>query len=773
MKQWICLLLCAVLLTGCAAGGTMDAAENKQTQEDGKTAAGGGRYLESELILPEQTEKLYAAAKLKNGELEILTWNKKEHTYEIYTSSDEGENWQRCWSAQDVPEEKAALFQGYQSTASIRDDGTAVMVRLNYQEQQYQSTTLTVISPEKADAPGEGWTAEQIELHLPEPKNSGDSGYAGNIVDSAFQETGSFFVENLEGRLFGVDLATGQCSPVLDLSESAGRYFDTAGDLLIGVSPDRIALYDSAAGEELPEDTFFSDMLTKNPSLASKNSEYGKPLVFAGLTGEKTIFYVCHEGLFCHTPGGSVSEQLVQGTMTTMGDTSVSFLDFIVMDEKTFLLSCMDGTGVCRLLRYSYDAHAPSTPETELNVYALEDSVFLRQAVSLYQKQNPNVYVKLQIGMSGEDGITAEDAVHALGTEILAGNAPDVLILDGLPVESYVEKGVLADISGLVNEIADTDGCFSNIRQAYETDGKIYAFPAKFYVTLAAGEPDALAAAESIGKLASFTEAQRAAGRTKVFPVRIAERLLDRLYLADCAQWMGEDGTLSREKLVSWLSDAKKIYDAEPMQTQNVVGYGGKMAGLTGTMDNVGVMLKESSFGYGTVTGIAEVVQMVSANKRAGMDYDLADRAAGGCFVPYQIAGITQNTVKREEAEAFLRTMFGKECSSTDQEGFPVNRAAYDKLCADAKTQFDEYYDAGIAVSTDDGTYLELDFENLTDADIAKLTGILEEVTLPACMDKTVNDIVMEQALGVLHGDWSTDEAVDVILKKCNLYLTE
>ena len=39
-----------------------------------------------------------------------------------------------------------------------------------------------------------------------------------------------------------------------------------------------------------------------------------------------------------------------------------------------------------------------------------------------------------------EDGITREDALKKLNTELLSGSGPDVLILDKMPYDSYMEK---------------------------------------------------------------------------------------------------------------------------------------------------------------------------------------------------------------------------------------------------------------------------------------------------------------------------------------------
>ena len=59
--------------------------------------------------------------------------------------------------------------------------------------------------------------------------------------------------------------------------------------------------------------------------------------------------------------------------------------------------------------------------------------------------------------------MTLEDALKTLSTDILAGNGPDVLILDGMPVDSYVKKGILTDISDVVDEVKASDGLVDSI----------------------------------------------------------------------------------------------------------------------------------------------------------------------------------------------------------------------------------------------------------------------------------------------------------------------
>ena len=79
----------------------------------------------------------------------------------------------------------------------------------------------------------------------------------------------------------------------------------------------------------------------------------------------------------------------------------------------------------------------------------------MRRLIARFQKQNPDIYVNYQIGLSGEDGVTASDALRMLNTEILAGDGPDVLMLDGISVDTYTEKGLLMDLTTVLANIQE------------------------------------------------------------------------------------------------------------------------------------------------------------------------------------------------------------------------------------------------------------------------------------------------------------------------------
>lgn len=80
------------------------------------------------------------------------------------------------------------------------------------------------------------------------------------------------------------------------------------------------------------------------------------------------------------------------------------------------------------------------------------------------------------------------DALTQLNTELLAGEGPDVLLLDRVDYTTYINKGMLADMSDTV----PLDALQSNIIDPFMTDGRAYVLPARFIVPALCGDAGTL-----------------------------------------------------------------------------------------------------------------------------------------------------------------------------------------------------------------------------------------------------------------------------------------
>ena len=121
--------------------------------------------------------------------------------------------------------------------------------------------------------------------------------------------------------------------------------------------------------------------------------------------------------------------------------------------EDFMVLLFGDSGGNGDLYFYHYDETLPTHADTTLTVWSLADSATARLAVNAYKKANPEVDVTFETAVQTDtDDVSAaiNDALTQLNTELLAGEGPDVLLLDRVDYTTYINKGMLADMSDTV-----------------------------------------------------------------------------------------------------------------------------------------------------------------------------------------------------------------------------------------------------------------------------------------------------------------------------------
>ena len=156
---------------------------------------------------------------------------------------------------------------------------------------------------------------------------------------------------------------------------------------------------------------------------------------------------------------------------------------------------------------YVFDPSIPSVPEKTLKVFGLSENDTVRQAIIRFQKKHTDV--KVEFHTSGKTaGEVSTDDIRTLNTELLSGNGADVLLLDGLPVDSYIEKGVLEDLTDLAADLTGQDSYLEEIlKNTAQSGGKIYGMPLKFKIPILFGDEEVKAALESIDTLQAYMDA--------------------------------------------------------------------------------------------------------------------------------------------------------------------------------------------------------------------------------------------------------------------------
>lgn len=304
--------------------------------------------------------------------------------------------------------------------------------------------------------------------------------------------------------VYEVDCET--LTALFETEEKAEQICFLENDIMLAATAGGVFLYDrkNRTIKESDEilDSFVKEQAEKNGSVL----KYGNDGYNVYLTpGEgECLYLVCDTGIYRHTPGGGMMEKILEGSICTIGDPSRYIYGMLTLSDNRFLMLYQDAVGI-----FSYDADMPTLPERELRVYSLEKDDVVQKAVSLFMKEHQDVYVNYEVGLDENSGQTKEDVIKTLNAEILAGHGPDVLILDGFPMDSYIEKGLLKDISGVLARAEEKEVFFHNIAAVFETDGKLPAIPVRCRIPAVIAPADELAKMSDLKGIADASESLR------------------------------------------------------------------------------------------------------------------------------------------------------------------------------------------------------------------------------------------------------------------------
>ena len=737
------MTLIAGIFTGCGknAGGGLDGTESSGTNADGSAGGGKGRFIESKVALPEEINSILQFKALSDGTLEIVG---QDADYSIYVvkSSDGGGNW-----------ETTPLEDISYSNVAVAEDGTVAF--LDYTENGLCQVTIV-------DADGSTHT---FSIEMPAED--------AFVSVAAFDSNKQLIIRDTEGGLYGIDCTDGSKTVTFEIDEDTYiPYFDVVGTNCYIVTSDKVLCYDTTTGKETDELTALTEQICSDDNLVYRNTDTGLPVTFAKAENDNSIIFADYKGIFHYTTGGAVVEELVQGEQTALSNSGAIFYGVYMQDETHLFVAGNNGMEGA-LYSYTYDADASANLNQELNIYALQDSDTLRQAVNIFRQEYADIYVNLEIGMTDDNGVTLEDALKTLSTDILAGNGPDVLILDGMPVDSYVEKGILTDISDVVDEVKASDGLVDSIVKDSTKDGKIYAIPTRFLVSFITSDQQTVDAGKSTQALADRIETlAKDKSTTYVVQQKMVEELLLDFYNVDSKNWVKEDGSLDETKVSDYLTQVKRIYDVD--DHSDIESYGnffesGMCDGYRyGTLDSMDLFTETCKVEFGTIADVEDFQLMLSAGSTDGAVYGALSNGGISTYVPFLQAGVVSGG-NEDAGKAFVKTLLGKEAGASSN-GIPVNEAALkdqiNALMGRTETSMAFNRDGSDKIYT-------IEYRSMTQEEADAILAQLEAVEQSALTDRTIQNLVIGHGTSYVKGEKNLEETVNEITKKVNLYLAE
>lgn len=474
---------------------------------------------------------------------------------------------------------------------------------------------------------------------------------------------------------------------------------------------------------------------------------------------EGNVYFANQTGLYCTGKNGTLWEQLIDGSLNSMSRQDIFLMAYFKGADDDYYGVFSTENSKMKLFHYYYDENVDTVPPETVTVYSMRDNATVRQAAAVLQKNNPQIKVEYRVAVEDEYEKVSEDVIRALNTELLNGQGADVLILDELPIETYRKKGILTDISNLFEK----DDMLPNILNDFtKEDGKIYYMPARIDVPVVLGEKEAAAALQDIDKMAAYDKTPT------LFAPDIYENVLNMTARLCYSQLFQKDGTIESDVLTRWLSAVKSAGEKGKLQVKfsqaemeqfNVNNY--VLPGGFGRHSDYSIITERCAAGTEVLNSIDSAMLTLSAAKMCGSSIE----SAGGLYMPTVVAGINASSANRENAEEFIRVLYGTEVQDESlRDGFAVRESSLDKW-----TKMEKH--TSVALSSGEGITLSGSWPEQADRD--NIIAIVRMADVPVIIDTQIMEMIVDGSRDYLDGKGTLEAAVSSIENKMKLYVSE
>lgn len=454
--------------------------------------------------------------------------------------------------------------------------------------------------------------------------------------------------------------------------------------------------------------------------------------------------------------------------------------NFLQLDNKNYLAVYYNlDNDQYNIYTYSYSEELANKELEEITIYSLYENNSIKKYGARYQNDNPNIVINYEVGITEGSGQTENDAIKTLNTELMSDNAPDILILDGLSSQNLIKKGMLEDITDIVNN--KKESLFENILQPYFIDDKIYALPLRVKVPIVFGEEDKI---NEFSKLTNSLINNENTNK-RIFGAYVPRDILNLMYNINSDKLVnGNNININEIKL--FLENMKVLYDNEKsninedeynnyldhmsQMSSNDIKEMSKYMYSEKPLDPIEILRPENSklqFGYiSSFDDIVDIYRVVLECENLTYNTYEGDNK----FLPKDIVGIALRSNKKEIAKNFISYLIDEKMQKIDNwTGIPINKNAllniYNKNVGN-----DNLSTSGII---GDGYEIWLSPAWPSEDEYNKFYNIINSLKTPINIDSYISEVIIDAGEEYLMDEVSLDEAIDKINTNLELYLIE
>ena len=219
-------------------------------------------------------------------------------------------------------------------------------------------------------------------------------------------------------------------------------------------------------------DTLKEDL---DETIAKEDSTYSNGKKILKADSENSLYILTDRALYKKSADGEEVTVLLDDTDGYENSIN-TILQFVLCGDRYITIDSEHNVSVYA----GNDGTVTAVEKQEITLWSLRYATFVEQAVDTFNNMSNSITVKYEYGVGDDNGVTIKDAVNALNTELLSGKGPDVILTDGLNINSYIDNGAFIDLAELETEIQKKySNCLNKVMDTYRMGDKVYAIPAR------------------------------------------------------------------------------------------------------------------------------------------------------------------------------------------------------------------------------------------------------------------------------------------------------
>ena len=706
-------------------------------------------YTQEEYMLPHDVNEINDIQVLENGEIAIAGINKDGNFFNYKLNKNNEE-----WLQEDVNLKLMCDKENIIMNNSITQNGIIINECICYNDINEDSLNIYISNSE-----GKG---EEVNLLSGEYNDISKFVYDYNeniiIFTNSEEEVNIIDLKNESEEVRKIDLSTNNKIDAICFND----------EYLFFYTSDEIIKMDKKSNQIIDKVDLSNELQDMVIELYRSNGDY--------------IYAVTNKGLYTISNDNKITKVF---DLSKILSTEFKLVKFKEINQDEYLMLFYDYEESKYILKkFKIQEDDIKLEKKTFTIYSLYENEIINQVIRKYSSENENVDIKYEIGIETMDSSkTVNDEIKNLNIDIVSGNGPDLIVLDDLPIKSYVDKGLLLNLNDISSQIIGGENLFNNFFEILKNNkSEIHFVPLRFALqSISAKEIN------DINNLNKLTEVIKTLdGKENIMDIYEPSDLVWLLYRSCGEDWIINENEIERNKLIEFLNSTKTIYNiiVNSISDEKLnkdydkrERFGDALNGESYSSVNYydRINLDEILYSNGPRINISNITTIYDLSKiesikkyRNDINYEFWNGQDTQFIIPVCSIGINSKSEAIDLASEFLIKCFNYDYQRVAQDcGLPVNLNVFRKnLSSDELETSESRY-------TIEGELIETTIKKLSEDEINILEKNIGQINRILVPDKLVLNQIIEYIEEYILDERTLDETLLNIENKLQLYLSE